>query len=316
MTRKEMRSSLRAPLAGGLIGLLSACVWILVAASPAGAGGSWLESVKDAYQPGERAVLIGYTSGGAEGEAPLLAYLLPEATGTNSDGPLLPLGPLLVERTGAQGYLAYRVSIAFDLPVDLASGNYTVGYCIGTCGLDGNDGRYFGDLIGGFVTVGDPPAAPTSREWAIDDPAWHDVPPATTFAGPGTSGTITAAAIVAGETPKVDWARITEPVTYPPPATPAPAPLPTTQPTPSSTADPRLARRAPPRRQTRRRRRPGRSRLPPQTLPRWLFAWSLLAAASQGQLQPRSRSQRLPLSFSYWSNGSDDHPRPREGLSH
>jgi hypothetical protein len=142
---------------------------VAVAAEPAAAGGSWLQPVRDRYEPGEAVTLVGYvgpsgTLGSVE-DGPFFAYLrrLDLALQAPTDLPIAPfppqatdlrLGQLVVEPTGRTDYAAYHVSIHFALPGDLPAGRYGVSYCNATCT------KGLSDLIGGVVFVGRDPDGP------------------------------------------------------------------------------------------------------------------------------------------------------------
>jgi hypothetical protein len=163
--------------AGAMAAVVLAAV--AVAADPAVAGGSWISPVRDRYEPGDTATLVGYVGpGGTLGsveDGPFFAYLrrldvpltAPNELGT---APFTPqasdrrLGELVVQHTGRPGYLAYRVTIQFRLPSALAAGRYGVIYCNSTCT------KGLSDLVGGVVFVGTDPDGPISREWPLDEP--------------------------------------------------------------------------------------------------------------------------------------------------
>ena len=163
--------------AGAMSALALAAV--VVGPEPAAAGGSWLSPVRDRYEPGDTATLVGYIGpGGTLGlveDGPFFAYL------RRLEGPLqvpnqlqmapftpqatdLPLGRMLVQTTGRTDYAAYRVSLRFRLPSNLPAGRYGVIYCNATC-MKG-----LGDLIGGVIFVGIDPDAQISRTWPMDEP--------------------------------------------------------------------------------------------------------------------------------------------------
>jgi hypothetical protein len=163
-------------------------------AAPAAAGGSWLRPVRDRYEPGETATLVGYVGpGGTLGaveDGPFFAFLRrlgvpltePNQLGTAPFTPQasdLPLGELVVHNTGRPGYLAYRVSIQFRLPSALPAGRYGVIYCNSTCT------KGLSDLIGGVVFVGTDPDGPNSREWPRDEPEISNLEDDAVLSGPG-----------------------------------------------------------------------------------------------------------------------------------
>jgi hypothetical protein len=163
--------------AGALSAL--ALVALVVAIDPAAAGGSHVSPVRDRYEPGDTATLVGYVGpGGSLGsveDGPFFAYLrrldvpltVPNELGMAPFTPQasdLRLGELVVQNTGRPGYLAYRVSLQFRLPSGLPVGRYGVIYCNSTCT------KGLSDLIGGVIFVGRDPDGPISREWPPDEP--------------------------------------------------------------------------------------------------------------------------------------------------
>lgn len=107
-------------------------VHALIAAAPATAGGSHLSPVRDRYERGEVATLVGYTSGGQLGwiqDGPFHAYLVAGDVAFWADRRLpldaVALGPLSLQARGR----TLRVSISFPVPEHLAAGVYTVTYC-------------------------------------------------------------------------------------------------------------------------------------------------------------------------------------------
>jgi hypothetical protein len=171
------RTQRRLRRAGTVLTLALAAV--ATTASPAAAGGSWLSPVRDRYEPGQVATLVGYVgpggSLGAVEDGPFLAYLrrldvplrVPNELQMAPFGPGaddLPIGQLAVQGTGRSGYLAYRVTIQFRLPNDLPAGRYGVIYCNAPCT------KGLSDLIGGVVFVGTDPDFPITREWPPDEP--------------------------------------------------------------------------------------------------------------------------------------------------
>jgi hypothetical protein len=178
--------------AGALCAL--ALVAVVGGADPAAAGGSWLRPVRDRYEPGETATLVGYVGPGGTlgwvGDGPFFGYLrrledplqvpnqlqmapfTPEATD-------LPLGQLLLSDTGRSDYAAYRASLRFRLPTNLPSGRYGVIYCNATCT------KGLSDLIGGVIFVGIDPDAPISRTWPMDEPEISNLARDAVLNGPG-----------------------------------------------------------------------------------------------------------------------------------
>lgn len=149
---------------------LAAAVFVVHAlgsVAPASAGGSYLAPVRDRYEPGDVATLIGYTAGGQLGwvqDGPFYAYLVAGDITLWAERRLptdhVALGPLSIAERGR----GLRVSISFPVPPHLAAGLYTVTYCNDPCTTG------LGDLIGGSVAVGVDPAREVQREWSLDDP--------------------------------------------------------------------------------------------------------------------------------------------------
>jgi hypothetical protein len=85
---------------------------VLGGASPAAAGGSWFDTVRDTHQPGDTVTLVGFTGGGSQGwveDGPFYGYLqAADATATIVTGPRIPVGELTVDQTGRGGYLSPR----------------------------------------------------------------------------------------------------------------------------------------------------------------------------------------------------------------
>lgn len=168
---------------------LAAAVFLvhaLSAVAPATAGGSWLSPVRDRYEPGEVATLVGYTSGGQLGwveDGPFFAYLVAGDFTLSAERRLptdhVALGPLSVQARGQ----TLRVSISFPVPHHLAAGLYSVTYCNNPCvtGL--------GDLIGGSVAVGVDPPWDLQRGWDLDDPEIANLADDAILIGPGYSVT-------------------------------------------------------------------------------------------------------------------------------
>ena len=174
--------------------LTLALVALVMAVDPAAAGGSHISPVRDRYEPGETATLVGYVGpGGTLGsveDGPFFAYLrrldVPLTVPNElSMAPFTPqasdlrLGQLAVQSTGRPGYLAYRVSIQFRLPSGLSAGRYGVIHCNSTCT------RGLSDLIGGVIFVGIDPDAPISRTWPTDEPEVSNLARDAVLRGPG-----------------------------------------------------------------------------------------------------------------------------------
>ncbi len=156
-------------------------------ATPALAGGSWLEPSSGRVEPGEQVRLEGSVSIGQLGwvdDGPFFAYLSGEGIteiqaglgGVETD---VPLGPVEISDVTDFGAV---VSVEFTIPDSLTPGEYWVSVCNDPCTTG------FGDLIGTQLFVGVEPffdeptvaaiapdarttneAAPTSAAGAEDD---------------------------------------------------------------------------------------------------------------------------------------------------
>lgn len=157
-------------------------------AQPAAAKGANMYSAADRHEPGDTATLIGYTTGGhmgdPEDEGPFHAYLLMEAGSwprweeaesdpavTLYDADDIPLGPIEVTETEAWGQPALRASLTFQVPADLAPGEYNVLVCGDPCTSTGP-----GDLLSGYIAVGVDPFYTIERVWPPDEPAVAQLP--------------------------------------------------------------------------------------------------------------------------------------------
>lgn len=175
-----MRKSLtptatRFVLAGLLVA--TAGVWHAPSASAKGEG---LLPVRDRYEPGEVASLIGYTRG------PLPTTRFEAVIWKEMTGPAVDIGKLSVQTTGnSDPSLAVRVSTTFPLPHDLPPGTYAVG-------MRDESRTAFGvnDLLWGVVFVGVDPPAPISRRWAFEEPEVANLAPDAVIYG--TEFTMTA----------------------------------------------------------------------------------------------------------------------------
>ena len=190
-----------------LVGLLG--VW----SGGAGAGGGSLAPVQDRYEPGQEAILVGYTQGPVPDE-PFYAYL--RAAGDGSlpalDDTGRYVGELAVRETTHRDYRRFRVSVTFVVPATLPPGQYEVTYCDDPC-----TGQFLGDLVPSPVSIGVSPARPVVRMWAPEDPEIANLAPNAVLVGPGyqtTAGALRAPPTTAAAAP---------PRTVPAPA-PAPAP--------------------------------------------------------------------------------------------
>jgi hypothetical protein len=159
-----------------------------VASGPAGAGGGTLAPVRERYEPGQEATLVGYTNGPVRDE-PSYAYLRPAGDGTVPalDDSGRYVGELVVRETSHRDYLRYRVSVTFTVPASLAAGDYEITYCDDPC-----TGRFLGDLVPSPVSIGVPPARPVVRMWAPEEPEIANLAPEAVLMGPGYQATAAA----------------------------------------------------------------------------------------------------------------------------
>ena len=156
------------------------CGWI----EPAVAGGSRLSPVRDRYEAGEVATLVGYTGGpmlDAHREpGPYRAFLQDETASVRIE-----VGTLDLDDRGQRGWESLRVAVRFRIPPALPPGPYTVEYCVAPCERPAQ----LGDVIGGYLFVGiDPPYRPT-REWPADEPEIANLADDALLSGPGAQTT-------------------------------------------------------------------------------------------------------------------------------
>ena len=197
-----------------LIGLLA--LW----RGSAAAGGGSLAPVRERYEPGQEATLVGYTQGPVP-DQPFYAYLRPADDGSLPalDDNGLYVGELVVRETTHRDYLRFRVSVTFDVPASLPAGQYEVTYCDDPC-----TGRYLGDLVPSPVSIGVPPARPVVRTWAPEEPEIANLAPGAVLVGPGyqtTAGALRSPPTTAALPPPA--ATAPSPVAVAPVAPPAPA---------------------------------------------------------------------------------------------
>jgi hypothetical protein len=136
-------------LAAAVIGAM------MVAAPPATAGGSWLETERSNYAPGDHAMARGvFGDGSYEGtveDGPFYLYLVPGYRGLPRNQSIpewaVPLGPLSIGPAEGR-YCCWVASADFTVP-DVAPGRYSLDYCNDPCTVDG-----IGDLLGGSFFVG------------------------------------------------------------------------------------------------------------------------------------------------------------------
>lgn len=199
----------------------------LVPALVAGAGGTWLYTLEDSYEPGGEVMAIGYV-GVAIADDPVLARmsLAPlHPNGDIADRGWIELGSVTLEPTGLSGYLETRVSISFTLPEELEPGTYMID-------VRTQSGDFFGDLLGTHVIVGAAaPSEPRWIEWALDDPLIAELPDNAVISGPGFA--VSVATLKAGHYPTDSEAFTLHPEDLPPITSTAAPPFveePSTQP--------------------------------------------------------------------------------------
>jgi hypothetical protein len=126
----------------------------LVMATPAAAGGSWLETEERYYSPGDQAAASAtFGSGQLNGrvaDGPYYAHLVPGYRWFPKPGPVpdyaIPLGPIAI--TPATGnYCCWKAALTFKVP-ELSPGRYSIDYCNDPCTVDG-----VGDLVGGSFWI-------------------------------------------------------------------------------------------------------------------------------------------------------------------
>jgi hypothetical protein len=132
-----------------------AATFLLLPTGPAMAGGAWLETRRDHYAVGERAVARG-TFGrgyldGTVADGPFTAYLVPQdrilPKGANVPSWAIPLGPMEIS-DGAGRICCWIARLAFTVP-DVQPGYYSIEYCDVPCTVNG-----IGDLSGGGFWLG------------------------------------------------------------------------------------------------------------------------------------------------------------------
>jgi hypothetical protein len=128
----------------------------LAMALPAAAGGSWLETEKKYYPPGDQVTARGtFGPGQLEGQpsdGPYEAYMVPGFRLFQKPGPVpqyaIPIGTIAINpATG--NYCCWVASLTFTVP-DVPPGRYTIDYCNVPCTVNG-----MGDLMGGSFFVGE-----------------------------------------------------------------------------------------------------------------------------------------------------------------
>ena len=192
-----------------LVVLIAVYAAVFVSAYPVLAGGSWLETTKSHYEPGEQVRAVGYVQDGSA-VGPFFANLgLTPISETPADDSQswLTLGEVAIEGSGLRGYLANRVSLEFDVPNDLGPGEYMVA-------VRNADDEFFGDLIGLTLHVGQDPGFERWIEWPLDEPLIAELAPDDVIAGPGWS--VTVADLIDGQYPDGAAGFMLDPDSLPP----------------------------------------------------------------------------------------------------
>lgn len=201
--------------AGTALALL--VVVLALGGASAGAGGGSLAPVRERYEPGGRATLVGYT-GFAPPDEPFYAYLRPfgeDSLPALDDGGLY-VGELVVQETARRDFLRLRVSVTFDVPAGLAPGQYELTYCVDPCAA-----TFLGDLVPSPLSIGVDPPRPVVRMWAPEESEIANLAPDAVLVGPGyqtTAGALRAPPTTVAVAP-------TTVAVAPAPQAPAPAPI-------------------------------------------------------------------------------------------
>lgn len=211
-TRRTALVALGALLFGG------AGVLLLPAGAAAG-GGEWLYPLRDRYEPGQPATMVGYSYARATdvaADGPFYAYLRPEPEAGQLRqlppvvGPDdIPLGPVHLQ-DGPGGRFELRVGVELRLPADLPPGRHEVVVCDDPCTTT------IGEIVASSIYVGVDPPEPVVRDWPLEEPAIRWLEDGALVAQPG-SDPVTAADVRAGRV-----VAATPPSE--PPAPPAPTP--------------------------------------------------------------------------------------------
>jgi hypothetical protein len=151
------------------------------------------QPLRERYEPGETATVVGYTPWRGPLDAYLIAKAIPlgEVESVDRLARPIPVGQLVVEET-THRTRGLRMSLTFTVPADLSPGTYSIATCRrgGACRLGGDR-----------LHVGvDPPAGErTVYHWPLDDPAIADLPDDALLLG-YDGDEITAAQVRAGIT--------------------------------------------------------------------------------------------------------------------
>jgi len=170
-----------------LAGVVIAGGLVIQTSTPALAGGSWMYTIYESYQPGDHVTAVGYVGALVRDEdGPFLARLNMEPMSSDAEFATASwhdLGPVTVEATGLSGYLSSRLYLEFTLPADLVLGEYEVS-------VRDESGAFLGDLVGLWLLVGVEPSEPRWIEWALDEPLIPRLSQDTIIAGPGFAVTV------------------------------------------------------------------------------------------------------------------------------
>lgn len=151
--------------------VVTTALLVMVAASASG-GGSWFEPIESDIEPGDSVTMVGFSGFGPKNDPdvgpddPFYAYLevdrsqrsVDDTYPTMHDG-MIRIGEFVTTDTGQAGFQRYRLHVTFTVPADLTPGVYDVHHCNDPCTTT------FGELIGGFIVVGDP-TREAIAEWA------------------------------------------------------------------------------------------------------------------------------------------------------
>ncbi|MGH9224971.1 MAG: hypothetical protein ACRD2W_14620, partial [Acidimicrobiales bacterium] len=183
-----MKAVVRVAAFAGLVAL------VLVMVAPAEArGGTWLQPVRDRYEPGDVATLVAYD--GVRLPTTLTSAAIRTFLVVGDER--VPTGDLVVAGTGlGSGWQSLRFSLTFTIPADLAPGRYEITYCVDPCGGQ----VQVAGIVGGYLFVGTDPDHAIARSWPIGEPEIGNLPDDAAITGPGYE--ITARDLRAGAIPE------------------------------------------------------------------------------------------------------------------
>lgn len=176
--------------------VLAAAVLTLSLALAAHAGPSWLYTPGNSYSPGDRVILVGYTSYLDDDQArqTWTGVLQRWDSALATNGPVLEVMPVSVEPAGIGNHVLYRVSVDLRLPTNLQPAEYLVTFL-----NEGGNADHIGDLYGGVVHVGVEPSGVRYVDWPLDEPLVAELPDDVVLQGPGMG--MTAGDLRAGRYP-------------------------------------------------------------------------------------------------------------------